>query len=186
MTPASLFVWRVRLWLLALAMGLIAVNDDKITVPLSAIPLSSVAHPPAEEPLPAVSRVRTKENGGNGIAATAVPPHAKPTLTKTAIRPAMRAACLDRAASKSRHRMQASATAKQCKPWIAAAGVNTRSTHVVQRQKFTRAANMKRHVAMTAPRRPGSSGAVSKLARKSDGRPTMAAEKHRNGAPRTS
>ncbi len=107
-------------------------------------------------------------------------------LSKTAARrPAARLACIDRAASKSRHRLQASAANKQCKLWSAAAPAASKSARLGKRQEFTRAGSTKRLAAVSASRRPGASGPESKLARKSDNRPKIAAEKARNGSSRT-
>ena len=186
MTPGSVFVWRVRLWLLAVAIGLIAVNEGKITTPVSPGAATLAAGALGQQPLAALSSVHI-EDGAAEVVAASVPIARKPTLAKAAPRTSARDACWGRSASRARQALQASPAAKQCRTWSAAAGANSRTAHVGQRQRFIKAsAGGKRYPAVASARRPGASPSISKLAKKSEpARPTIAAEKSRQGGPGT-
>lgn len=185
MTPASVFVWRVRLWLLAVAIGLLAVNDHKIIDPGDPVVPALADSPLAHQPLAALSRVHI-EDGAAEVPAAAAPLARKPTLSKMAARTVARDVCWGRSASKRQSPQASPAAAKQCKTWSAAAGANSKTAQAGQRQRFSRAATGgKRHSAVASARRPGASPSMSKLAKRSEPRPTIAAEKPRHSGPGT-
>ena len=179
MSPASIFVWRVRLWLLAAAMGLLAINEDKIPVPLSGEVHAPVAHQAGKQLAMPVAMIHTRSNA-SVVTTEPVSSVRKPAVSRIAARPAIRSACLDRSASKSRRSLQASAKAQQCKTWSATAGANVKRVHFNQKQKFSAASAGKRQAAVTPARRLASSSAPPKVAKRSDARPAVAGTKSGN------
>jgi hypothetical protein len=170
MGPAGIFVWRVRLCLLATAMGLVAVNTDNNRTPTPESIQVPVAHRSSEELLTVGARLQARDNGDAVILRAA---NKKQTFSRVATRPANRLWCSGRPASQSRASMHSSMKAKPCKP-------SNKIAHSGYKHKAGSAINMKRHASLAPSRKPRSSGPALKLARKSDVKATTAAVKPRN------
>lgn len=170
MAPAAIFVWRVRLLLLAMAIGLSAFNTDRPSVQHIEAVKSIAPQPSRETPLGAAPVLRA---GSGNLVSGAAPGVGKLRMTKLVAPQPVRASCS--------RQLQASSHSRQCKNVSSRA--STRNASIVQKQKFSNVRSLKKH-AKLAPAPKAGSGAVIRIAAKGNGngKATVAAAKSRQGS----
>lgn len=184
MAPAAIFVWRVRLLLLAMAIGLSAFNAERSPVRQIEAVEAIAPQPSRERPLEAAPALRARSGdtlvAGTGLVTGAAPALGKLGVTKLVAPPATRASCWDRSSSRSRQ-LQASTPSRQCKS--ASNRASTRSAAAVHKQKFSSVRSLKKH-AKLAPAPKAGSSAVIRISAKGNASKatTVTAAKPRQGS----